>query len=404
MKRSIFLLLIALFGFCWNGGPGGPISALAQTADSLQVISIKGQVFGPKGKSIQEYDYLESGREYRLLPETEVRLTTSDGDSIYVAVGPGLLLFDSKDSVTLNGKALKPKPQKSLAQDVNVGKVPGRELAGLSFRRLQAVPDQEKRSSIHEVDGYAYLSENMTLAQTRKAAFTTAKRQALEMAKTYIKSKSKVKEGILEYDLIWSDVEGAVSVLEQKDHGVEENKRYHVWIKAEVKYALEPKKEAASQAAVMDVDSPLTVKVWTDKKAYQEEGGYIRVFVQGNRDFYARTVNIDSQGRITQLLPNDYRNVNFFEAGRVYKIPDAGDRFALQVTKPYGEEQIVVYASEVPLGQVTTEPAGQGLRSYRGTRQQFARDSRSVNVLPVEDSSASGVGFYEATWRFTTSR
>jgi len=57
--------------------------------------------------------------------------------------------------------------------------------------RDSVVPDQEKRSCIQVVDGYAYLSENMTLAQTRAVAF--AKRQALEMAKTYIKSKTMVE-------------------------------------------------------------------------------------------------------------------------------------------------------------------------------------------------------------------
>lgn len=404
MKRTTFLLFITLLVFCWNGNWGGPISASGQTTELFQVISIKGQVLNQKGKKIDEYDYLKPNRKYRVSPQTEVYFSTLNGDKIYIARGPGILFLDSSGSVSLNGKTLAPEPKKSSPQDVIVTKVTSHELAGFLIRGLQVEPDQEKRSSIHEVDGYAYLSENMTLSQTRKAAFATAKRQALEMAKTYIKSKSKVKEGVLEYDLIWSDAEGAVSVLEQKDHGVEENKRYHVWIKAEVKYALEPKKEAASQAAVMDVDSPLTVKVWSDKKAYQEGGGYIRVFVQGNRDFYARIVNIDSQGKITQLLPNDYRKVNFFEAGRVYKIPDAGDSFALQVTQPYGEEQIVVYASDTPLGSVETEPAGQGLRSYRGTREAFSRAARSIAVAPKSNRPQSGAQFYEATWAFKTVR
>jgi hypothetical protein len=77
---------------------------------------------------------------------------------------------------------------------------------------LNVVPDQEKRSCIQSVDGYAYLSENMTLAQTRAAAFVNAKRQALEAAKTYIQSKTKVKNFQLDYDLIMSDAAGSVTV------------------------------------------------------------------------------------------------------------------------------------------------------------------------------------------------
>ena len=59
-------------------------------------------------------------------------------------------------------------------------------------RAVSVVPDQEKRSMIQEVDGYAYLSEDKTLAQTRSAAMANAKRQAVEQAKTYISSKTKV--------------------------------------------------------------------------------------------------------------------------------------------------------------------------------------------------------------------
>ena len=35
------------------------------------------------------------------------------------------------------------------------------------LRAIDVVPDEEKRSSIHEVDGYAYLSENMTISDLR---------------------------------------------------------------------------------------------------------------------------------------------------------------------------------------------------------------------------------------------
>ena len=268
-------------------------------------------------------------------------------------------------------------------------------------KAVQVVPDQEKRSSIHTVDGYAYLSENMTIAQSRAAAFATAKRQALEAAKTYIKSKTKVKDFQVEYDMVWSDAEGAVTVLEQKDHGVEGNTRYHVWIKAEVLYDLKPKKPEAHQEAIMDSDAPLTVKVWTDKKRYKM-GENIRIFVQGNRDFYARIVDITSGGEIIQLLPNDYRSINFFRGGKVYTIPDKGDRFDLKVAPPYGEDRVVVYASEVPLGEVATNSIGQGLRQYRGLQKNLAAETRGIKVVESGTGSDNGAEFYEATWMLTT--
>ena len=265
------------------------------------------------------------------------------------------------------------------------------------------VPDHEKRSCIQAVDGYAYLSENMTLAQTRAAAFTNAKRQALEAGRTYIQSKTKVKDFQVEYDIIWSDAEGSVTILEQKDYGVKDNTRYHVWIKAEVKYELKAKGQIPAQKQVMDKGAPLTVRVWTSKKEYRA-GESIQVYVQGNRDFYARIVDITSSGDIVQLLPNDYRKVDFFKAAIVYKIPGEGDHFDLKVTAPFGEDQIVVYASEVPVGRVDMEGAGQGLRRYRGNRESLATMTRGIEVTPTSPSSDSGTEFYEATWTLRTGK
>lgn len=271
---------------------------------------------------------------------------------------------------------------------------------GEGASKSSTLPDHEKRSCIKAVDGYAYLSDNMTLSQIKAAAFADAKRNALEMAKTYIASKTKMENFAVKYDTVWSEAEGAVSVLEQKDHGIEENSRYHVWIKAEVEYTLKPK----GNEPVLDVvekDAPLTVKVWTSKKQYKD-GEYIKIYLKGNRDFYARIVDATSSGHIIQLLPNDYRKDSFFRGGIEYRIPDKADRFDLRVSAPYGEDQIVVYASEVPLGNVEMESAGQGLKLFRGSRKTLGARTRGISVLQGPGNSESSVEFYEAVWELKT--
>ena len=281
----------------------------------------------------------------------------------------------------------------------------------------QITPDKEKRSCIQSVDGFAYLSEDMTLNAVRKAAFANAKRQAVEMARTYIQSKTKVEDFILKSDEITAAAEGAVTIIEQKDHGVVDNTRYHVWIKAEVEYVLKPKVQQAVKDIVRDKKAPLTVKVWTSKKHYKA-GENIEIYIQGNKDFYARIIDIMSGGDIVQLLPNEFRTNDFFQAGKIYKIPDKGDFFDLEVTAPYGEDQIVVYASEVPLGKVKMESIGQGLGRYRGSRKALATMTRGVSVVSAFEGSspetipistdmqtnASAAEFYEATWSLTTGR
>jgi hypothetical protein len=273
--------------------------------------------------------------------------------------------------------------------------------------------DGGKHSCIQEVDGYAYLSEERTLSETRSAAFANAKRQAVEMARTYIESRTKVENFVLEFDEVTAASGGSVTVLEQKDLGVEDNKRYHVWIRAEVTYGVSIKPDGNKKKAegtsvsghAVAAGAPLTVTVWTPKQHYIA-GEKIEIFVQGNRDFYARIVDLTSSGEIIQLLPNDYRQANKFKGGVVYKIPGEGDRFDLTVSPPFGHDRIVVYASEVPLGKVNTEKMGNGLRKYAGDAGSLAAKTRGISVVAARKKAAagagSGVAFYEGNWNITT--
>lgn len=276
-----------------------------------------------------------------------------------------------------------------------------KESFGRNLRGVDVVPEKAKRSCIIEADGYATISDYANLAETKAAAYTNGKRQALEAAKAYLQSKTSGTDFETEYDLIWSDTEGAVTVLEHKDHGVLDKARYHVWIKAEIVYNLKPKKPSVSLPSTMEKDAPLTVKVWTSKKEYKD-GERMEIYVQGNRDFYARIIDITSSGDIIQLLPNDYRKINSFKAGKLYSIPDQDDHFGLVVTAPCGEDRIVVYASDVPLGQINMEPVGQGLGLYKGTMESLATAARRVSIVPCGSSSCSAAEFYEAVWAIAT--
>lgn len=268
-----------------------------------------------------------------------------------------------------------------------------------SDRAVEVTPDQEHRSNIVEVDGYAQLSEEKSIRDIRLEAFANARRQALENAETHIRSQTKVENYQLEYDLIESGAEGVVKVLEQKDFGIENNSRYHVWIKAEVTYVLKTTTEPTKLKALMSPEAPLTVKVWTDKKSYND-GEYITIHMEGNRDFYARIVNISSNGKVIQLLPNGYRQTHQFRGGQRYQIPGPGDRFELKVTPPYGQERIVVYASETPMGDLSMAPLGAGLYEYQGSNDDLAFRVRSIQPVarPGGSMTSGSTGFYEASW------
>lgn len=260
-----------------------------------------------------------------------------------------------------------------------------------------------KRSFIQGVDGYAFLSENMTLAETRKTAFANAKRQALEMTKTFIQSNTTIKNLELVEDRIDAISEGAVTIIEQKDFGIENNTRYHVWIMAEVEYGI---KEYANKDALdysMNETFPLTVKVWTSKEKYSD-GDSIEVYLKGNKDFFARVVDISSDGKIIQLLPNEFQQGHLFKAGNTYKIPEKNDTFKLLAKPPYGADKIVVYASEVPLGSVPMKKVGNGLHRYEGTAESFAMKTRGIKIVSDDNEKKSIADFYEATCIITTEK
>lgn len=273
-----------------------------------------------------------------------------------------------------------------------------------------AKPDEEKRSSIHEVDAYVQLSEDKTIKEIRKSAFDEAKRQVVEMAETYIKSKSEMVDFELTFDFVSAQAEGNVTILEQVDHGIKPDNRYHVWIRGEVRYQLSSPK-GAKPVQSMDPSFPLTVEVSTPKKVYHE-GERIEITIRGNRDFYARVVDVTADGNIIQLLPNQHRREAFFKAGVPYRIPGEGDKFSLTVTPPFGQDNIVVYASERPLGDVAVEPIGQGLSLYRGSQKSLGAKTRGIAVVPTvktalptgKPKKQPGAEFYEATWSIITTR
>ena len=247
-----------------------------------------------------------------------------------------------------------------------------------------------KQSAIVEADGYVYLSDDKTLGDIRKEALAAAKRNALENARTYISSFSTVVNFELTYDIVASAAEGMVKVLESKDYGIQEN-RYHIWVKAEVEYAIKQPDiiEAGGKA-------PLSVKIWTDKEKYAK-GEKISINIKGNKDFYAKVVYKNAKADLLQLLPNPHRSDNHFRGGIQYSIPTNEDDFELEVSEPFGEETIIVYASTAPLGNSPVEDLGK-FYGIKGKLSDYSKKTRGVKIIekPAE--------FYESSCRVYTIR
>jgi len=253
---------------------------------------------------------------------------------------------------------------------------------------------EEKRSTIVEVDGYAYLSEDKTMRDLREEAFANAKREALQRAQTYLQSFTKVENFTLTYDLIESAAEGYVKILESKDHGVTPDNRYHVWVKAEVEYTLKKPETSDIPNFAVNKYAPLTVAVWTEKKEYHA-GEEVRIFLKGNKDFYARVVYQDASGKLLQLLPNPHRLKSFFKGGKELAIPEQTDGFKLAVEPPFGKEEIIVYASSAPLGEVAVENSGKNLLQIVDELENVAEQTRGIKIVNDAGNKKSEAEFYE---------
>jgi len=248
----------------------------------------------------------------------------------------------------------------------------------LLFSNLHA-----SQSTIVEVEGQACMGYDKSRKQTEDEALTHAKRKAVQHAATYIKSESRVKDFELEKDLVEAYSNATVKVIQELSRtwyrDVSLGDCCQVKIKAEVipdNEAME--KISKGKGQTDDPSAPLNVQLWTDKKDYKEKEK-IKIFIRGNKPFYARIVHKGGNGELLQLLPNPYRKDHYFNGGVIYEIPSGQDRFEMEVTPPFGQEDIIVYASTSPLGEINVAPAG-GVYEIKTKPDKIAIESRGVSL------------------------
>lgn len=275
---------------------------------------------------------------------------------------------------------------------------------------------EEFRTASCEVDGYAFMGGNSTLNSVREEANIHAKKQCLQNANTYIQSMSVVKNMELDVSIQQATSGGFVKVLESKDYGLE-NLRYHVWIKAEVRYSVD--KPPSSNPDYNSPLLPLTVKMWTEKRNYRQ-GEKMSITIKGNKDFYGQIYYQDAGGNMILLLPNGYRTDNFFKGDEEIVIPGEEDQFELEIMEPYGKEELLIFASTAPLAEIEGQDAGKGLRLVDANREGIRNNVRGLKVTGGKvnktavsrnnasqngpDNSLSGetVENYETSWTVIT--
>lgn len=254
------------------------------------------------------------------------------------------------------------------------------------------------QSTITESEGYACMGEDKSKKQAEQAALADAKKKAIEQVSTYIQSETHVKNFEFEKDLTSAYSNATVKVIQETGKGWYKDSSagdcYKIKIKAEVipdEKAVE-KISKASQIAD-DPSAPLNINVWTDKKEYKT-GEKIKIYIKGNKPFYAKVIYKDASGSLIQLLPNPYRQENYFNGGVVYEVPSGNDRFELEVSPPFGTEDIIVYSSTAQLGALNVEAQG-GVFEIKTKPKDIGIQSRGVKIVGSPEKKSAASEFFE---------
>ncbi|HLA51298.1 MAG TPA: DUF4384 domain-containing protein [Thermodesulfobacteriota bacterium] len=254
------------------------------------------------------------------------------------------------------------------------------------------------QSTITESEGYACMGEDKSRKQAEQTAMTDAKRKAVENVMSYIKSETKVKDFQLEKDVIEAYANASVKIIQEIEKGWYKDATMGDCFKIKIKAEIVPDEKAmekASKSAADDPSAPLNVNVWTGKKEYKNSEK-IKVYIKGNKPFYARVVYKDAGGQLVQLLPNPYRGNNYFNGGVIYEIPSGEDRFELEVSPPFGSEGIIVYASSSQVGEIDLKASG-GVYEIKTKAKDIGDKTRGVVITEKGGEKKEPSEFSEAT-------
>ena len=105
-------------------------------------------------------------------------------------------------------------------------------------------------------------------------------------------------------------------------------------------------------------ETGLRVNIWTDKPVYAV-GETVRISFSLNRAAYVYIWDIQPDGKVTQIFPNQYETGNYFPAG-THTIPSPGRGYTFRVQPPIGTEWLQIMATTVPIpwfsGYSPTDP------------------------------------------------
>ena len=256
-------------------------------------------------------------------------------------------------------------------------------------------PQKGMEKIIITTDGYGYFSMNKTGEQLKQEAIADAKRKALESAWTKIQSYTEVKNFELVVDLVESEASGFVRVLKMKDSGLERN-RYHIWIKAEVNYSLQPASAIQTEKEKLSIDVGVFFE-GDDGKPYPIRNGMVMysndnyaIYVKPGQTCYIYVFQEDSTGKVYCLFPNPQygTEANPVIKDKEYWVPTK-DTW-LYLDKNVGKEWLYIIASSERSAKLESL-ANAAKNTPVASRELFSDTIRTMGPAGIRASRVSKV-------------
>ena len=102
------------------------------------------------------------------------------------------------------------------------------------------------------------------------------------------------------------------------------------------------------------------------------DGDEIQFLLSLGQDAYIYMYYIDAANNITQILPNENQQSNFYTAGYFLTIPEYENHYRFTISKPFGNESIWVLASDRSI------IIKQAAESIEDIRQRVKRSSETA--------------------------
>ncbi|MBS3766249.1 DUF4384 domain-containing protein [Candidatus Bipolaricaulota bacterium] len=137
-------------------------------------------------------------------------------------------------------------------------------------------------------------------------------------------------------------------------------------------------------------ESQFKVTVSTNKTRYQV-GEIMYIQVRSNRSGYLTLYDLQPDGKVNVLYPNQFHRDQRIQANRTYKIPAPTDSFRFRVQPPKGREILWAVVSSEP-GVFPLETATQD-SPFPQVARNAGDFAKNVKGVTVEQKKAWGAGY-----------